>query len=75
MKLKHVARRIVSRDGAAGFERHAGMPADRQFGRDHNVRCPERCVDIPITLANNGGFGGAARLELADLGVGPQNDR
>ena len=30
MQFEHVARRVVAGDGAAGFQRHAGMPPDRR---------------------------------------------
>ncbi len=40
MKLKNIARSVVAADGAAGFERHAGMPADGDIDLD---KCARHC--------------------------------
>ena len=67
VKLEHVARRVVARNGASGFERHARMPPDRQRRRDHGVRGAERGIDVAISLAHDRGFGRSARFEFAGL--------
>ena len=53
MQLEHVANRIVSGDRAAGFQRDAGMPPDRQRRRDHGVRGTKSGVDVAIALADD----------------------
>ena len=75
VKLEHVARRVVARNGAAGFQRHAGMPPDRQRRRDDGVRGAESGIDVAIALAHDRGFGRPARLEFAGLVVGMQDRR
>ena len=69
VKLEHVARRIVSGDRAAGFQRDAGMAPDRQRRGDHGVRGAKSGVDVAIALADDSRLGRSARLEFARLFV------
>ena len=48
--FQHVARLVVAGDGAARFQRHAGVAADRKLKRDNRVRAAEGGVDIAICL-------------------------
>ncbi len=53
VQFDDVARRIMARQGAARFERHAAMPADRQVEPDNRVRCGECGIDLPIFGAHD----------------------
>ena len=64
VKLEDVAGRIVSGDRAAGFERDAGMPPDRQRCGDDGVSGAKGRVDVAITLADDSRLGRPAGFEL-----------
>ncbi len=75
MQLQDVARGIVAADGAAGFDRHAAVAADREIKRDHLVRARHHGVDIAVALTHDGGFGAVAFGKLAGLRVGRKDHR
>ena len=76
VQFKHVARRVVAGDGAARFQRHAGMPADRRASAATTAwAVAKRRVDVAIALADDRRLGRTARLELARLVRGAQNRR
>ena len=65
VQFQHVAGSVVARNRAAGLERHARMPADRQRRRHHRMRGAECRIDVAVALAHDGRFGRAAGLEFA----------
>ena len=65
VQFEHVARRIVARQGAARFERHAAMPADRQVERDDRVRRGEGGIDIAVFGAHDQRLGRNSGREAA----------
>src|SRR5262249_33601727 len=67
MEFEGVARRVVATDRAAGFERHPGMPPDRQFQFNDMRRLSERSVDVAIALADHRSF---ARMSWREFNRG-----
>ena len=65
MQLEHVARRIVIGDRAAGFQRHAGMPPDREFELDHGMGGGKRGLDTAVLLAHHRRFGAVTGREFS----------
>ena len=56
VQFQHAVRGIITPDRAAGFERHAGMPADSQIQFDNVRGLAERLLDVAIALADHRGF-------------------
>ena len=54
---------IETRDGAAGLQRRAAVPADRERQLDHEMRRREGSVDVAIALADDRRLGGQAVVE------------
>ena len=75
VKLEDIARCVISGDGAAGFDRDAGMAPGRQRRGDHGVSGAKSRVDIAVALANDRRLGRATGLELTGVICGVQNDR
>ncbi len=48
VQFQNVARSVVARDGAARFQRHAGVAADRKLKRNNGVRSAEGGIDVAI---------------------------
>ena len=69
MQFENAARGVVAADGAAGLQRHAGMPADGQLKFDDVRRVAEHRVDVAIALADDGGFAGMARRKFDRRGL------
>ena len=69
VQLEHVAGGVVARDRAAGFQRHAGMAADREVELHHGMRSAERRVDVAVGFFHDRRLGRAAVLELAGRGA------
>ncbi len=69
VQLHDAARGVVVADGAARFERHAGMPADRNLDLDHVRRAAEYRVDVAVALVDDRRFARMARRILDRLGI------
>ena len=66
---------VLARDGAACFQRHAAVPADRKIEFDDGVRGAEGRVHVAGFLFDDGGLGGAFLVERAGRRCGIENDR
>ena len=54
MELEHAAGRVVTRDRAARFHRHAGMAPDREIELDHRMRRVKGGSEIAIVNRRRG---------------------
>jgi len=73
--FQHVDCGVIASDGAAGFQRYAGVPPDRERQRHNGGSIAERGIDVAKTLADDRGFGGKPVGELAGCRVGVQHGR
>ncbi len=75
VQFEHVTRRVIARNRAARFHRHAGMAADAKFKRDDGMCAMKAGIDIAEFLADQRRLGRAARLEFARRRVGRKQHR
>ena len=65
IELQHIARAVVTRQGAARFQRHAAVPADFEVERDNGIGRGKRGIDLAIAFPQDQRFGREARREAA----------
>ncbi len=53
VQFQEIARRVVARDGAAGFQRHRRMTADRDVRLDNGVSSAERGGEVAVALLDD----------------------
>ena len=70
MQFQNVARGIVTADGTARLDRHAGVAADREIKAHDRIRARHRGIDVAIALAHKSGLGAVTGRELARIGSG-----
>ena len=56
VQFQHIARRIVSADGAARLQRHAGVAANSNVYFNHGVGCSKNAGGVAKALRDNRSF-------------------
>ena len=64
VQFENVARGVVAADGAAGLQRHAGVPADGELEFDDVLGGAEHRIDVAIALADDRRLGAVARRKF-----------
>ena len=69
--FQNAARGVITADGAARLQRHAGMPANGEFKLDHMLGGAEHGIDVAVALADDCCFAGVTRrvLKRRRLGI------
>ena len=75
VEFEYIADRVVAGNRTAGFQRNAGMPADRQRRADNGVSGTECRSDVAIAFVDDRGLCRPSRFELAGRVGGMQNCR
>ncbi len=64
VQFENAARCVVAADGAAGFQRHAGVAADGKLDFDDVLGGAEHRIDVAIALADDCRFAAVARRKF-----------
>ena len=73
--FKNVAGFIIATDGTAAFHGNTGVAANLHIDFDNLKGIGESCINVSVTLFDNGGFGCCLALEILWRVVGVNQNR